>query len=116
MFKHTIISLIFLFLTASICRSEEHWAIGGWDCRHWGSIKVLKNKYVIDLDPEGKVQDVGFWQDYDQHSIVIIWSDSYRIEIINKHYGKFYRQVMIEGFGIVSNVEEVQKLNNGEDE
>jgi hypothetical protein len=41
---------------------------------------------------------------------VIIWIDSYRIEIINEHYGKFYRQMAIEGFGIVSEVEETKKI------
>ena len=113
-----LLSLSFAIIFSSICYSDEHWAIGGWDCRHWGSVKISKHeKYgncAVDIDPQGELQDYGFWQDYDQHSIVILWQDSYRIEIINKHYDKFYRQVMIEGFGIVSDVEEVKKIHNGE--
>lgn len=111
MFKYLIPSLISIFLLVSVCKSEEHWAVGGWDCRHWGSLKISEDHYAFDLDPEGIVQDFGVWQDYDQYSVVIVWQDSYRIEIINKHYDKFYRQVMIEGFGAISEVEQTRKIN-----
>ena len=114
MFKCLISSLIIVCFSLSECKSDDHWAVGGWDCRHWGSVKISKDHYAFDLNPEGIVQDFGVWQDYDQYSIVIVWQDSYRIEIINKHYDKFYRQVMIEGFGIVSDVEEVNKIKSGE--
>lgn len=101
---------IILGLLPSVCLAEHHWAVGGWDCRSWGSIKLTEDFFAVDLDPQGEMQDWGAWQNYDQHSIVIIWMDSYRIEIINEHYGKFYRQMAIEGFGIVSEVEETKKI------
>lgn len=105
------IILLTIFLIPSVCLGDQHWAVGGWDCRSWGSIKLSADHYAMDVDPQGELQDWGCWQDYDQHSVVIVWMDSYRIEIINKHYGKFYRQVAIEGFGIISEIEETKKIS-----
>jgi hypothetical protein len=102
---------IILGLLPSFCLAEQHWAVGGWNARNWGAIRLFDfelGKWAIDVDPEGNQQDWGIWQDYDQNSIIILWMDSSRREIIHKHDGKFYHQTAYS-FGIASNIEEIQK-------
>jgi len=106
------ILFIILGLLPSFCIAEEHWAVGGWNARHWGAIRLFDfelGKWAIEVDPEGNQQDWGVWQDYDQNSVIIIWMDSSRREIIHKHDGKFYHQTGYS-FGIASNIEEIKKI------
>jgi hypothetical protein len=96
---------------SSFCSAEEHWAVGAWNARSWGAIRLFDfelGKWAIDVNPEGNQQDWGVWQDFNQHSIIIIWMDSSRREIIHKHDGKFYHQTAYS-FGIASKVEEIKK-------
>jgi hypothetical protein len=89
--------------------AERHWAVGGWDCRSWGAIRLLDDRYAIDLDPEGCLNDWGVWQDFDQHSVLIVWQESSRREVINKSGDKFYHQ-MAYSFGIASQIQEIRKI------
>lgn len=106
-----ILFIIGLFLP-SFCFAEEHWAVGGWDARNWGAIRLFDfelGKWAIDVDPEGNQQDWGIWQDYDRYSVIIVWMDSSRKEIIHKDNGKFYHQTS-HSFGISSDIEEIKKI------
>lgn len=108
MFKYLIISL-FCLIAISVCKSEEHWAVGGWDCRSWGAIRLLNDHYAIDVDPEGFLINWGMWQDFDQNSIIIMWVESSKMDIIAKENNKFYTQHSY-GFGISSEIEETHKI------
>lgn len=102
---------ISICLMPSFCLAEDHWAVGAWNARSWGAIRLFDfelGKWAIDVNPEGDQQDWGVWQDFDQHSIIIIWMDSSRTEIIHRHDGKFYHQTAYS-FGIASNIEEIKK-------
>jgi len=52
MLTKILLSLSFAIIFSSICYSDEHWAIGGWDCRSWGAIRLLDDHYAIDVDPD----------------------------------------------------------------
>ena len=102
---------ILLISIPAFCLAEQHWAVGGWDARAWGAIRLFDfelGKWAIDVDPEGNQQDWGVWQDYDQDSVIIIWMDSGRREIICRDNGKFFHQTAYT-FGISSNIEEIKK-------
>ena len=108
MFKHFIIPFLF-FCIISVCKSEEHWAVGGWNCRSWGAIRLLDDHYAIDVDPDGFLTNWGMWQDFDQNSVIILWFESSKMDIITKENNKFYTQNCY-GFGISSEIEETQKI------
>jgi hypothetical protein len=108
MLKYTLIPLFF-FIVVSVCKSEEHWAVGGWDCRSWGAIRLLNDHYAIDVDPEGCLINWGMWQDFDQNSIIIFWAENTKMDIISKENNKFYTQNSY-GFGISSEIEETKKI------
>ena len=103
-------ALLLWLLLCSISLGEEHWATGGWNCRHWGAIRLFEEpfKFATDLDPEGFLQNYGVWQDYDQHSVIIVWESGKR-EIIAKEGNKYYNQTAYS-FGVSSNIEEVSKI------
>lgn len=102
--------LISFLLLLNICEANEHWATGGWSCRPWGAIRLyeLPYKFCTDVDPDGFLQDFGYWQDYDQNSIIIVWEDTSRMEIISQDKNKYYHQAAYP-FGISSTIEEVSK-------
>jgi hypothetical protein len=101
------------FLTAMTTigvADETHWSCGAWDCRGWGAIRVFPDGITIDTDPEGYLNDYGYWQNYcGPDSIIIVWMESSRVEIIERHNGKYYRQLSYS-FGIGSNIEETKKI------
>lgn len=89
--------------------AADHWAVGGWDCRSWGAIRLLKDNYAIDVDPEGCLLNWGVWQDFDNNSVIIVWVESRRIDIITRENDKFYTQNCY-GFGVSSEIEETRKI------
>ena len=107
---------IIIVLLPSFSFAEEHWATGGWNCRHWGAIRLFEKpyKFATDLDPEGFLQNYGVWQDFDQHSVIIVWESGKR-EIIAKEGNKYYHQTAYS-FGIASNIEEIKKTIKEKDE
>lgn len=111
MLKHALIPLFF-FIVVSVCKSEEHWAVGGWDCRSWGAIRLLDDHYAIDVDPEGCLMSWGTWQDFDKNSVIIVWIDSSKIDMITKENNKFYTQHSY-GFGVASEIQETHKTLKG---
>lgn len=104
-----ILTIVLAISYQACIMAEQHWAVGGWNARSWGAIRLLDDRYAIDLDPEGHLNDWGVWQDFDQYSVLIVWQESSRREVISKMDGKFYHQVAYS-FGIASNVEEVKKI------
>jgi hypothetical protein len=109
--KPTILKfLVVCLLFSQNCIAEDHWATGGWNCRHWGAIRLFEEpfKFATDLDPEGFLQNYGVWQDYDQNSVIIVWESGKR-EIIAKEGNKYYNQTAYS-FGISSNIEEISKI------
>jgi len=103
-------AILLWLLLCSIILGEDHWATGGWNGRHWGAIRLFEEpfKFATDLDPEGFLQNYGVWQDYDQHSVIIVWESGKR-EIIAKEGNKYYNQTAYS-FGISSNIEEISKI------
>jgi len=101
--------LAFFLSCFSISYADDHWAVGAWDCRSWGAIRLLDDHYAIDLDPEGHLNSIGAWQDFDQNSIIIAWIDTTKIEIIQKNGDKFFRQSYY-GFGAGSELQETKKI------
>jgi hypothetical protein len=108
MLTKILLSLSFAINSSSICYSDEHWAVGGWDCRSWGAIRLLEDRYAIDVDPEGYLMNWGMWQDFDENSVIIVWVENTKIDIITKENNKFYTQHCY-GFGLSSNIEETHK-------
>lgn len=106
---------IILGLLPSFCLAEQHWAVGGWNARNWGAIRLHEDpiKFATDINPDGFLQDYGLWQDYDDWTVIIIWTESGRREMIAKDGNKFYSQVSYS-FGIASNVEEIKKIVTGD--
>lgn len=104
-----ILFFFILLFSNAIYGEEKHWAIGGWDCRSWGAIRLLEDRYAIDLDPEGCLNNWGVWQDFDENSVLIVWMESNKVEIIVKDKDKFYTQSCF-GFGMGSVVEETKKI------
>ena len=88
---------------------EEHWAVGGWNCRSWGAIRILEDGYVIDVDPEGYLQNWGVWQERNENAIIIVWMESSMLEIIERRDDSFVRQSAFS-FGLSSEVEETKKI------
>lgn len=109
MLAKILLSLSFAINFSSICYSDEHWAIGGWDCRSWGAIRLLDDHYAIDVDPEGCLTNWGMWQDFDQNSVIIVWVESRKIDIITRDKNKFYTQSCY-GFGISSEIQQTNKI------
>ena len=101
--------IVFLLLFCSNVYGEQHWAVGGWDCRSWGAIRLLNDHYAIDVDPEGYLMNWGMWQDFDQNSVIILWIESSKMDIITKENNRFYTQHSY-GFGISSEIEETKKI------
>jgi hypothetical protein len=88
-----------------------HWAVGCWDCRSWGAIRLFdvdSGRWALDLDPDGDQQDWGVWQDFSQDAIIIMWMDSNRVEIIMKDDHGYLHQ-SAHSFGISSVVEPTHK-------
>lgn len=108
-------SLIAWIILNTVAFSEEHWATGGWNSRHWGAIRLYEEpiKFATDIDPDGFLQDYGLWQDYDDWTVIIIWTESGRREMIAKDGNKFYSQISYS-FGISSNAEEIKKTIIGD--
>ena len=88
--------------------ADQHWAVGGWDCRSWGAIRLFDDGLMIDVDPDGFLTNWGYWQIFDQNSVILMWMDSSKMEIITKDGDKFYTQSS-HGFGISSEIEETKK-------
>jgi len=97
---------------ASTSLAEKHWAVGYWDCRSWGGIRLSEEGYANDLGPEGQLQNWGAWQPFDQNSIIVVWMESSKIEIITKEGDKFYTQNCY-GFGISSEITETKRGRKG---
>jgi len=89
--------------------TATEWPIGCWDCRGWGAIRLLEDRYAIDLDPEGHLQNWGVWQWYDQHTVIVMWMESNMLEFIQKDGDKYMRQSLYS-FGPGSSLEEVKKI------
>lgn len=107
-----LVKTLFFMLAILVSKciiGAEHWAIGGWDCRSWGAIRVLDDGYVIDLDPEGDLQNWGIWQDRNENAIIIVWMESSMLEIIERRKDKFVRQSAFT-FGVSSDIEETKKI------
>lgn len=101
--------LLLLVLIPSVSFAE-HWAVGAWDCRSWGAIRIFEDGYTIDVNPDGELQNWGVWQNHNENSIIIVWLDSSLVEIIEKTpNNKFYRQGTYS-FGIGSEIEETKKI------
>lgn len=90
--------------------ADTEWPIGGWNTKSWGAIRLLDDGYVIDLDPEGKLQNWGIWQYHcSENAVLIIWMESSMMEVIAKEGDKYYRQSAYP-FGISSEIQEVKKI------
>lgn len=102
---------IMLAISYQACiMAEQHWAVGAWDCRSWGAIRIFEDGYTIDVNPDGELQNWGVWQNHNNNSIIIVWLDSSLVEIIEKNTdNKFYRQGTYS-FGIGSEIEETKKI------
>lgn len=102
-------TFLFLCLSFSISFAEE-WPVGCWDCRPWGAIRLLDNRYVVYVDPDGNLQNWGVWN-YNIHSnrIMIVWMESDMLEIIEKEEDKFFRQSCFP-WGTSSEIEETKKI------
>lgn len=98
---------------AKIEKKKQDWWVGGWNTKHWGAIRLLDDGYVIDLDPEGKLQNWGIYQKFngDDNEVLIIWMESSMMEIIRREGDKFYRQSGYP-FGVSSEIQEVKKIFN----
>jgi hypothetical protein len=97
-------------INISYC-DDIHWAVGGWDCRSWGAIRLFdvdSGRWALDLSPDGDQQDWGVWQEFSQDSIIIIWMDSSRMEVIMKSDDRYFHQ-MAYAFGISSHIEPTKK-------
>lgn len=104
-----ICTLLVVISFQTCIMAEQHWAVGGWDCRSWGAIRLLEDYYAIDIDAEGCLVNWGMWQNFNQNSVIIVWIENRRIDIIAKENNKFYTQSCY-GFGIASTVEETHKI------
>lgn len=90
-----ILSLV-IILSSAVCSAKEltGWPIGSWDCRHWGGLGIHKHGITTNIGAEGDLLDLGYWQWFDDHTIIIMWEDSQLLEGIYKDpkTGKFYHQ------------------------
>lgn len=103
------IALLLLCFVSELSLGNE-WPVGCWDCRSWGAIRLLEDRYAIDTDPEGLLNDWGVWQHFGgPNQVIIVWMESSRVEMIQHESGKYYHQ-MSYSFGIGSNIEEVKKV------
>lgn len=101
---------ILLALTTMQPASDTEWPIGGWNTKHCGAIRLLDDGYVIDLDPEGKLQNWGIWQYYcGENAVLIIWMESSYDDVIQKNNDKYFIQSLWSG-DMSSKVEEVKKI------
>jgi hypothetical protein len=108
--EDTMLKYLLLLLLIPSVSFAEHWAVGAWNCRPWGAIRIFEDGYAVDVNPDGELQNWGVWQNHDADSIIIVWLDSDLIEIIEaRPDNKFYRQCCY-GFGIGSEVEETKKI------
>jgi len=110
-FSRILFALLTVWTIIECKANDKDWMIGGWNTKHWGAIRLLDDGYVIDLDPEGKLQNWGIWQNFngDENEVLIIWMDSSLIEIIQRDGDKFYRQSGYP-FGINNEIIEVKKI------
>jgi hypothetical protein len=99
----------FVLLLSGQLQAEPHWAVGCWDCRSWGAIRLFNDNYAIDVDPEGDLNDLGCWQNFSPDSVIIIWTESRRIEIIQKDTGKFLHQTLFGYSSAYSPITEVKR-------
>lgn len=101
--------LAFFLSCFSISYADDHWAVGAWDCRSWGAIRLFEDNIAIDIDPEGCLNSIGAWQNFSENAIIIAWIDTTKIEIIERSGSKFYRQCSY-GFGPGSDIQETKKI------
>lgn len=101
---------LWLALPIMSVANEPEWWCGCWGIRSFGSVRILPDRWAIDTDPEGRLNDFAFSQNFcGSDSIIIVWMESSRVEIIENNNGKYYHQ-MSYSFGIGSEIEEVKKI------
>ena len=99
----------FVLLLSGQLNAEVHWAVGCWNCRSWGAIRLLADNYAIDVDPECDLNDWGCWQDFSADSVIIVWIESYRVEIIQKDTDKFSHQALLSYSSAYGPITEVKR-------
>jgi hypothetical protein len=104
-----------IFLIACLWCSEafadQHWITGAWDCRSWGAVRFYEEpyRYAVDVDPDGNVNNWGYWQDFDENSILVVWMNNNSMDMFSRMDGKVVFQTMYS-FGVSNDITETKKI------
>jgi hypothetical protein len=97
-------SNIILIIAACTLPADHHWAVGGWQTSTWGGVMIRPDKYVIERDPDGNIEDIGVWYELDDDAIGITFVRAtgqemvlYRDGRVTRKYGEGF-VVCDEGF------------------
>jgi len=104
------IAVLLLLFCGQYCNAE-HWITVAWDCRSWGAVRFYEEpyRYAVEVDPDGNVNNWGYWQDFDENSILVVWMNNNSMDMFVRMDGKVVFQTMYS-FGTSNDITETKKI------